>query len=447
MERAELEAIIEKARFDRVDKLDLQGCEISTLPESIGSLSSLTSLNLYNNKLDTLPESLGNLTNLTRLNLGRNQLVTLPDSLNNLSNLTSLFLNDNRIENFPKSLDGLFSLLKLFLKGNMLTELPDSIECLFSLKELYLENNLLTALPNSISNLENLKELYLSDNPWSDLSILYEIYSLERVYCFGVLLDRRYWTYSSEWKAEWILNEKNAATRDALIKHFGCENMIDKLYLFNIEALYQEITNPNNEFKLDLSKQKLHKLSEDIGNLTYLTELSLSENYLTILPESIGNLSKLRCLDLSENPWEDLSNLQKLSTLKHVYCFNVSLPRRYWTELSNWRSKWLLDENNVEIRRILIERLGYEKICQDLDAIKLDAWREYSLLKIDGVEARYDRGRHKPTAREPMVLLKMTCPSTGHIHILRVPPEMTSAEAAITWVNHGIHPDEFARQT
>jgi hypothetical protein len=39
------------------------------------------------------------------------------------------------------------------------------------------------------------------------------------------------------------------------------------------------------------------------------------------------------------------------------------------------------------------------------------------------------------------------CLLTGHIHILRVPPEMTSAEAAITWVNHGIHPDEFARQT
>jgi leucine-rich repeat protein SHOC2 len=48
---------------------------------------------------------------------------------------------------------------------------------------------------------------------------------------------------------------------------------------------------------------------------------------------------------------------------------------------------------------------------------------------------------------EPMVLLKMTCPSTNHIHILRVPPEMTSAEEAITWVNHGIHPDRIAFAT
>ncbi|WP_373539707.1 hypothetical protein [Chamaesiphon sp.] len=68
------------------------------------------------------------------------------------------------------------------------------------------------------------------------------------------------------------------------------------------------------------------------------------------------------------------------------------------------------------------------------------------MLKIDGVERVYNL-RGEPIDREPMVLLKMTCPSTAHIHILRVPPEMTSAEAAIKWVNHGIHPDKFSVQT
>jgi leucine-rich repeat protein SHOC2 len=85
---------------------------------------------------------------------------------------------------------------------------------------------------------------------------------------------------------------------------------------------------------------------------------------------------------------------------------------------------------------MLIQHFDYESICQKLDAIELDTWREYTLLKID---AEVDV--------EPMVLLKMICPSTAHIHILRVPPEITSAESAITWVNHGIHPDDFAMQT
>lgn len=32
---------------------------------------------------------------------------------------------------------------------------------------------------------------------------------------------------------------------------------------------------------------------------------------------------------------------------------------------------------------------------------------------------------------EPIHLLKMTCPSTRHIHVLRVPPDIFSAREAI----------------
>ncbi len=106
-----------------------------------------------------------------------------------------------------------------------------------------------------------------------------------------------------------------------------------------------------------------------------------------------------------------------------------------------------MDEVNAEIRSRLIQQIGYDRICQELDAKEISCWREYSLLKIDGIEAVYDPDTEQETDREPMLLLKMTCPSTRHVHILRVPPEMTSAEAAITWINQGIHPDKFAMQT
>jgi leucine-rich repeat protein SHOC2 len=167
------------------------------------------------------------------------------------------------------------------------------------------------------------------------------------------------------------------------------------------------------------------------------------------LPKNIGNLVKLTSIDLSGNPLKDLSILQSLPNLKAVNFLDIEIPRRYWIKFTDWKAEWLLDEDNAEIRRILIEQVGYEKICEELNAIDLDTWREYTLLKIDGVEAVYDEDKDndEPIDREPMVLLKMTCPSTQHIHILRVPPEMESAEAAITWVNHGIHPDEFAVQT
>ncbi|HEY9694485.1 MAG TPA: hypothetical protein V6D15_19965 [Oculatellaceae cyanobacterium] len=48
---------------------------------------------------------------------------------------------------------------------------------------------------------------------------------------------------------------------------------------------------------------------------------------------------------------------------------------------------------------------------------------------------------------EPIHLLKMVCPSTEHIHILRVPPNIELAREAIRWVNCGIDPEYFMAQT
>jgi hypothetical protein len=55
-------------------------------------------------------------------------------------------------------------------------------------------------------------------------------------------------------------------------------------------------------------------------------------------------------------------------------------------------------------------------LCQELEAIALDSWQEYTLLEISA-----------DLEEEPILLLKMTCPSTGLIHISRVPPDVESA--------------------
>ena len=109
------------------------------------------------------------------------------------------------------------------------------------------------------------------------------------------------------------------------------------------------------------------------------------------------------------------------------YHHGVALPEQYGTVHPNqWEAKWLLSENNSELRRILIQAIGYNRICNELKAIKLDDFREYDLIKIDA-----------DADVEPIVLLKMICPSTGYTHVLRVPPNMESAREAITWINWG----------
>ena len=114
----------------------------------------------------------------------------------------------------------------------------------------------------------------------------------------------------------------------------------------------------------------------------------------------------------------------------------VTIPEKYGIlHPHQWQAKWILEEKNAEVRRLLIQTIGYGRICQELKAQTIDSYLEYTLLKIDEVDL------------EPMYLLKMTCPSTRHIHALRVPPHISSAREAIRWVNWGISPEEFAVQS
>ena len=104
-----------------------------------------------------------------------------------------------------------------------------------------------------------------------------------------------------------------------------------------------------------------------------------------------------------------------------------------------WQAQWILKEDNAELRRLLIQEIGYARICQELQATELDSWAEYTLLRIDKMIDMLDGQQN--------YLLKMTCPSTGFIHAMRVPPNMRSAREAIRWVNWGIDPEEFSVQT
>lgn len=120
-----------------------------------------------------------------------------------------------------------------------------------------------------------------------------------------------------------------------------------------------------------------------------------------------------------------------------IYSYHgVTLPEKYGQLHPNqWQSQWILEEENAEVRRVLIQVIGYARICSELQAAELDSWQEYTLLKIDNADV------------EPIYLLKMTCPSTGFIHALRVPPDMQSAREAIRWVNWDVDYEEFSVQT
>ena len=75
------------------------------MPESIGGLKNLSSLNLYGNKLERLPESIGGLKNLSSLDLYGNKLERLPESIKKLaSTLKKLDLRENPVLNNQKEM-------------------------------------------------------------------------------------------------------------------------------------------------------------------------------------------------------------------------------------------------------------------------------------------------------------------------------------------------------
>ncbi|WP_310415590.1 leucine-rich repeat domain-containing protein [Chamaesiphon sp. OTE_8_metabat_110] len=344
--------------------------------------------------LTSKPEiEFANLNSQPILDLRFCNLKTLPESIANRPDLIELSLLNNQLISLPNWIGNLASLTSLSLSANQLTNLPDSLGNLTNLQWLYVGSNRLTALPANIGNLSKLTSLSLKDNHLATLPE--SIGNLDRL--------------------TWLHLDRNQLSR-----------------------LPDSITKLENLTELNLSNNHLTNLPTAIGNLTKLVKLHLDRNRLTNLPDSISKLVNLQEIQLDGNEITDLSVLQTLPSLQIVRFGGVNLPRQYWVDLDRLNPRWLLAENRVELRRILIDRIGYLQIYNHFGAIVQDTWRQYTLLKTR---------RFQSFEREPMVLLKMVCPSTAHIHILRVPPTMTSAEAAIVWVNHGIHPDDFAVQT
>ena len=171
--------------------LDLKG----TLPNSVGSLTSLVHFGVGINKLGgTIPDSIGSMSSLTLLTLDRNSFTgtipasiisnckslktvflfrneltgTVPNLIGSLTSMTHLDLGNNLlIGTIPESIGSVSSLTFLGFGYNAFTgTIPASIisKCT-SLAHLYFDGNTLTGtIPTTFSKLTNLFDLNLSNN-------------------------------------------------------------------------------------------------------------------------------------------------------------------------------------------------------------------------------------------------------------------------------------------
>ncbi|HSH77893.1 MAG TPA: hypothetical protein VLA19_05095 [Herpetosiphonaceae bacterium] len=162
---------------------------------------------------------------------------------------------------------------------------------------------------------------------------------------------------------------------------------------------------------------------------------------LRSLPPWLDNVSQLDLRDctsirelpegLTVNAWVDLANTGITSlppALKNLPLRwrGVPIDERIAFDPAAITVREVLDEPNVERRRVLLERMGYEAFLSHADAQVIhhdeDLGGERRLLRV------------RQPNDEDLVCLAVYCPSTGRQYIIRVPPSMRTCRQAAAWI-------------
>lgn len=95
----------------------------------------------------------------------------------------------------------------------------------------------------------------------------------------------------------------------------------------------------------------------------------------------------------------------------------------------------VLKEENVERRRVLLERMGHERFIEQVQPQVLDSDTDPGgarrLLRIDMAND------------EPLLFLAVQCPSTDRQYTLRVPPTTLTCHQAAAWIAGFDNPDDY----
>ncbi|AFZ36088.1 leucine-rich repeat-containing protein [Stanieria cyanosphaera PCC 7437] len=498
LNKNQISDLIPLQSLTNLTSLALNKNQISDLTP-LQSLTNLTSLALNKNQISDLTP-LQSLTNLTSLTLNKNQISDLTP-LQSLTNLTSLCLVKNQISDLTP-LQSLTNLTNLTYTNSHSTQITDftPLQSLTKLTNLTLNKNEISDFTPLIS-LTNLTFLYLRRSWWSTIERINQLNSLpnnlrslalstqricrtdaiktinaayvaigypmpEIIFCDGPTIANEYLTDRNERQLGKYLKYKlYQHTRNLLISHrrisrkllfelkehgFSSNQIIDLCKINCIDVitpieLSKEIT------LIDWFISRLDRIEPEIQQAFEILHQLLEHCPWVIPYEKVCIIcdrpSKFSLDEENRFHAEGEPAFQFIDGWHTGYYYHgVELPTKYG-QLSyhQWRSQWILEETNSELRRILLQEIGYGRLCEELQAIELDSWREYVLLRIEIDPKTYRNGYE--VIEEPIHILKMICPSTELIHALRVPSNINSAREAVRWVNWEIDPEEFAIET
>lgn len=164
------EQAVENCSSNPIVFLNLQGNELTRLPNNLSKLQSLTDINLAYNRLadENNFKILSEINALNEVWLDHNNLKALPKSIGQLQQITRLYIGHNELEALPDELAAMKKLKVLHAEYNRLTTFPEVFLCTPSLILVHLNNNEISNVPRSFSeHKSSVKGLILDNNPIS----------------------------------------------------------------------------------------------------------------------------------------------------------------------------------------------------------------------------------------------------------------------------------------
>ncbi|MFX0103868.1 MAG: leucine-rich repeat domain-containing protein [Candidatus Hodarchaeota archaeon] len=243
---------------------------------------TIIALDFAGKKLKRLPGSIGNLSNLEYLNLWDNNLTTLPKTIESLNNLQFLYLDWNKFRNMPNlQWDKLKSLKKLS----------------------YTNNSQISEFPNSLFKLikKNFIQKYINEGVLSDDAPILGLLEI----LTGMKLKK-------------LIKKEKISSLYACNYKINLNGNISGIYLygyhsFQINVIPNCISSLKFLEELVLRDQNINSIPEFIKDINTLKLLDLRRNNIEIIPESLLEIKSLEFLDLGENKIKELPKSVKVS--------------------------------------------------------------------------------------------------------------------------------------
>jgi Leucine-rich repeat (LRR) protein len=277
--------------FGRLSTLNLSKNNLTKLPVKIGSLSSLTKLDLSHNKFEALSQFLLHLRNLTLLDLSHNHIAEVPFVIGKLLSMKTFCLNNNRLR-----------LLSRSTMGNQLS---------------------LATIVGGAESATGWKRPPVTCGNTFGASL----WNFHR-HQFRALGTVKYQIKKAEGRVGGILNLIN----------------LEELYIQNngIVVLPSYIGNLRRLRVLVAHHNKLTFFPEVLGDLTQLTIVDMSFNQISNMPKEIGKCSLLEEVHIQNNMVQSLPS-------ELGYCQNMRILNASFNCCENIPPEFSLFQGRIEI--------------------------------------------------------------------------------------------------